>query len=164
TRIERGAFLLLLGIRRKIEHGELNFDPLLRTIGCLEKVETRIRHLDLPGTSAITGVSLPGHRGQPRQRMEHDRFAHATRAYNTCLHANPPGNPANYAKEGALMNRGEDSPRCRKRPLTINFSILSTLATLTLPSAKPSCHFTPRTAGSREGCCTCRPGTSQELS
>ena len=83
--IERGALLLLLGVGREIEHGELDLDPLLGAVGALEKIQPLIGDLDLAGAGAITPLALPGQRGKSGERVEDGRFAHAACADNSGL-------------------------------------------------------------------------------
>ena len=65
ARIERGALLLLLGVGREIEHGELDLDPLFGAVGALEKIQPLIGDLDLARAGAVTPLALPGQRSKP---------------------------------------------------------------------------------------------------
>src|SRR5207253_3399647 len=85
ARIERGALLLLLGVGREIEHGELDLDPLLGAVSALEKIQALISDLDLAGAGAVASLTLAGQRSRPGERVEDGRFAHAACADNSSL-------------------------------------------------------------------------------
>jgi len=86
TRIKRGALLLLLGIGREVEHGELDRDFFLRAVGGLEEIEVRIGDFDLPWAAAILALRGAGNRREPGQRVEDGRFSGASRADDSGFH------------------------------------------------------------------------------
>ena len=85
ARVERSALLLLFGIWREVEDGELDRNFFLRAVGRFKKIETRIRDLDLSRARAIAALGRARNRRESCQRVKYGRFSGAARADDASL-------------------------------------------------------------------------------